>query len=295
MAILRSVLIIYFCPVLVFVYIGRRPFGFEIYLRHQKRSNTLLLVPFGCPRTKEANQGGFVIHRYSEHNTSIANRLLAALPPKDYERVLPNLEEFSFEFNKNIYKPGSPIRHVFFPSSGIISLMIAIEDKSTFVARIVGKEGMVGLPIFLGVKTSHTKAIVHGNGMAMRMTAADFEKECGKSEVLPKLLRRFAHSESVHISQSAACYRFCPIEKRLARWLLMMSDRMDTNEFPMTHDSLTNMVGVRRETVTAAAGALRKKDLISYNRGNMMILDRPGLEAAACKCYSIISDAEKIF
>ena len=172
-----------------------------------------------------------MIHRYSEQNTSIPNRLLAALPPKEYERVLPNLEEFPLEFNKNIYNPGRPIRHVYFPSSGIISLMAAVEDKSTFVARIVGREGMVGLPLFLGVKTSHTRAIVHGNGMAMRMTAADFENECGKGDALPTILRRFAHCMSVQISQSAACYRFCRIEKRLARWLLMMSDRMEPTNF----------------------------------------------------------------
>lgn len=234
-------------------------------------------------------------HRYSATDISIPNRLLAALPPSEYERVLPKLEEVALEFNSNIYNAERPILHAYFPSSGIISHLAAIEDSSTFVARIVGREGMVGLPLFLGVKTSPTRAIVHANGMAMRMTAADFTNECGSGGALPTILRRFAHCMSVQISQSAACYRFHRIEKRLARWLLMITDRMETSEFQMTHGCLSNMVGVRREAVTSAAVSLRKKELISYSRGHIFIIDRPGLEAVACKCYSIISDEEKSF
>src|SRR5437899_5205363 len=146
---------------------------------------------------------------------------------------------------------------------------------------------MVGLPLFMGVRTSRNKAIVQGKGVAMRIKAADFERECARGGALPRILLRFAHSMLVQISQSAVCYRFHLIEKRLARWLLMTSDRMESLEFRVTQDFLSNMLGVRREAVNRAAGSLQKKYLISYSRGNITILDRPGLDAAACKCYTI--------
>lgn len=236
-----------------------------------------------------------MIHQDSKQNASVPNRLLAALPPKEYERLLPKFEEVELKFGTIIYKLGETFRHVYFPNSGIISLLAAVDDNSTLEVGIVGSEGMVGLSLFLGVKKSRVRAIVQGSGTAMRMKAADFEKECRKGGNLTRILLRFVHSMLVQISQSAVCYRFHPIEKRLARWLMMTSDRMETNEFQMTQGFLSTMVGVRREAVTNSAGSLRKKDLISYSRGRIFITDRPGLEAAACKCYTIIKDEEKSF
>ena len=205
------------------------------------------------------------------------------------------MEEVDLVFDTNIYNLGDAISHVYFPNSGIISLLAAIDVSSTLEVGIVGREGMAGLSIFLGVKQSRVRAIVQGNGTATRITATAFEKEFANGGDLSRIMLRFAHSMLVQISQSAVCYRFHPIEKRLARWLLMTGDRMETNEYQITQDFLSNMLGVRREAVTRAAGSLQKRDLISYSRGHILIIDRPGLDAAACKCYSIIRDEETNF
>ena len=217
-----------------------------------------------------------------------SNRLFAALPKNEYQRLLPKLERIALIFAENIYQPDDVISHVYFPESGIISLLSAVEEHSTLEVGIVGNEGMVGLPVFLGVKTSNNLAVVQGVGFALRMTAADFHDECKNGGELPRVLQRFTHSLMTHISQSAACNRFHPIEARLARWLLMTHDRMQADEFQITQEFLSNMLGVRREAVNKAATHLQQQQLISYSRGNLSILNRTGLEAAACRCYQII-------
>lgn len=224
---------------------------------------------------------------------AIQNRLLAGLPTDEYARFFPHLEEIELTYDSTICHFGDAIRYVYFPSSGIISLLGTIEDGSTLISCVIGNEGMVGLPLFLGAKTAPVHAIVQGSGKAMRMAAADFENECRESSALPGLLLHFTYSLMVQILQSTVCYRFCPVEKRLARWLLMTHDRMGTDGFQMTQNFLTSMVGVRRETIAHAAISLRKKSLVRYSRGNMMITDRPGLEAATCKCYSVTRTIEK--
>ena len=231
----------------------------------------------------------------TKQNAPPANRLLAALPAKEYKRLLPKLEGVSLTYGENIYEQGEIIRRVYFPTSGIISLLTAVEERSQLEVGIVGNEGMVGLAPFLGVKTSNNRAIVQGEGFAMRMKAADFLAECGNGGSLPNILRRYTHSLLTQISQSAVCYRFHPIEARLARWLLMTSDRMNTNEFQITQEFLSNMLGVRREGVNKSAVILQRQQLISYSRGNISITNRAGLEAASCKCYGIIKDEEKNF
>ena len=227
--------------------------------------------------------------------TKPANRLLAALPAKEYERLLPKLQEISLTYGENIYERGETIRRVYFPNSGIISLLAAVEERSLLEVGIVGNEGMSGLALFLGVKTSNNRAVVQGAGFAMRMKAADFLAECENGGALPRLLQRYTHSLLVQVSQSAVCYRFHPIEARLSRWLLMTSDRMKTNEFQITQKFLSNMLGVRREGVNKSATNLQHQQLISYSRGNISITDRAGLEAAACKCYAIIKGEENSF
>jgi CRP-like cAMP-binding protein len=198
-------------------------------------------------------------------------------------------------YEENIYQGNKEIRSVYFPTSGIISLLTSVEEDSTLEVGLIGKEGMVGIALFLGVKTSNIQAIVQGNGFAMRMSAEDFLFECENGGALPQILRRFLHSRLTQVSQSAACYRFHPIEARLARWLLMTSDRMNTNEFSITQEFLSNMLGVRREAVNKSAVALQQENLISYNRGHISIINRPGLENATCLCYGIIKDEEKSF
>lgn len=216
------------------------------------------------------------------------NRILGALPKDEYQRLLPKLEPFTLVFGEVIYEPGDLIRNVYFPTSGIISLLATVEDRATLEVGIVGREGMVGLPEFMGVKTSANRAVVQGAGSAMRMKATAFRKECENGGFLSRLLRRYSHSRMTQIAQGAACNRFHPIGARLARWLLMTRDRMGADQFQLTQEFLSNMLGVRREGVTKAAGALQQQDLISYSRGNLLILDRVGLKAIACNCYGII-------
>jgi CRP-like cAMP-binding protein len=223
----------------------------------------------------------------------LTNRILAALPKDEYRRLLPNLEPFPLVFGKVIYEPGDLIRYVYFPTSGIISLLAAGEDRAMLEVGMVGWEGMVGLPAFMGVKTSRNRAVVQGAGAAMKMKARAFLKECDNGGSLPRLLRRYTHSRLTQIAQVATCNRFHPIDARLARWLLMTHDRMGTDEFQLTQEFLSNMLGVRREGVNKAAGALQKHRLISYSRGILTTLNRAGLEAVACQCYAIIKEESR--
>ena len=218
------------------------------------------------------------------------NRLLAALPRNEYRRLLPDLEPFPLVFGDVIYEPGDLIRHVYFPASGIISLLAVVEDRATLEVGIVGREGMVGLPVFMGVKTSRNRAVVRGAGAAMRMKATVYRKECNNGGSLPRLLRRYTHSLLTQVTQGAACNRFHPIDARLARWVLMTRDRMGADEIQLTQEFLSNLLGVRREGVNKTAGTLQKQRLISYRRGTLTTLNRAGLEAVACQCYGIIKE-----
>lgn len=225
----------------------------------------------------------------------VANRLLAALPAGEYRRLFPKLQEIALMYGENIYERDEIIRHVYFPDSGIISLLAAIEETGMLEVGIVGREGVVGLPVFLGVKTSNNRAIVQGAGSAMRIKTADFLAECKNGGSLARLLQRYAHSLLTQVSQSAVCYRFHLAEARLARWLLMTADRMETDKFRLTQEFLSNMLGVRREAVNKSAIILQQQELIKYSRGNITIIDQAGLEKAACLCYGIIKDEEKSF
>jgi CRP-like cAMP-binding protein len=218
------------------------------------------------------------------------NRLLAALPPKEYQRLLPELERVTMPFAKVIYEPGERIRHVYFPNDSIVSLLAEVADRSTLEVGLIGNEGLAGIPVFMGVDTSQHRAIIQGAGTAMRMKASALRKESGRTGPLHHLLHLYSHSLLTQVSRSAACNRFHMVDARLARWLLMSGDRLGANEFRLTQDFISNMLGVRREGVSKAAGALQKKELINYSRGHIMLLDRPGLEAVSCECYGIIKD-----
>lgn len=231
----------------------------------------------------------------SEFNAPINNKLLALLSPEEYRRIFPALEKVALNYGENIYERGDTISDIYFPNSGIISLLASIENTALLEVGIIGSEGMIGLAVFLGVKNSINRAIVQGKGSAMKMKTTDFLEECGRGGDLPKILRWFTHSLIAQISQSAVCFRFHPIEARLARWLLMSSDRMESDEFQITQDFLSNMVGVRREAVNKAAVILQNKEIIEYTRGKMRILDRVKLEKISCVCYFFITDEEQSF
>jgi CRP-like cAMP-binding protein len=219
-----------------------------------------------------------------------ANRLLAALPQKEYQRLLPELEQVTLPFAEVLYEPGARISHVYFPNESIVSLLAEVTERSPLEVGLIGSEGMAGISVFMGVDTSPYRAIVQGAGTALRMKAAVLRKETDHTGPLHSLLHLYAHSLLTQVSRSAACNRFHAVDARLARWLLMTGDRLGTNEFRLTQDFISNMLGVRREGVNKAAGALQKDGLITYSRGRIQILDRPGLGAVACECYRIIKD-----
>lgn len=222
-----------------------------------------------------------------------ANRLLAALPAKEYTRLLPQLEDISLAYAETIYEPGDIIRHVYFPNSGIVSLLMSVAESGILEVGVVGNEGMVGLPVFLGVETSSNQVIVQGDGTALRIKTEDFLKECGRGGSLPKLLKRYTHALLMQVSQTVVCTRFHLIEARLICLLLMMHDRMKADKFRITQELLSKLMGVRREAVNKSATYLQQNGLISYSRGNVSILNRAGLEAAACRCYSIVKEEYK--
>ncbi len=220
--------------------------------------------------------------------TAPNNRLLAALPSKEYKNLLSKSETVPLIYGENIYEPGDVVRHVYFPETGIISLLSSVGNDSSIEVGIVGSEGLAGLSVFLGLKTSANVAVVQGAGSANRIKAGDFRTACRESSKLVACIHRFIHSLMTQVSQAAACNRFHPIEARLARWLLMTQDRMHAEEFQITQEFLSNMLGVRREAVNKAAGNLHRRELISYSRGNLTVNNRQGLESTACACYGII-------
>lgn len=202
--------------------------------------------------------------------------------------MLPGMDEVPLVFEQILYEEGGSIVDVYFPTSGVVSLLATLQDESTLEVGLVGSEGMVGLPVFMQVKTSANRAVVQGAGSALKMKANAFRRECQDGGALPGLLRRYSHSVLTQISQTAVCNRFHPTDARLARWLLMTRDRMRSDEFQLTQEFLSSMLGVRREGVNKAAGMLQQQHLISYSRGSLTILKGAGLEALACECYGII-------
>jgi len=222
------------------------------------------------------------------NSRSITNQLLGELPKQEYHELQRHMEEIPLVLEEFLYRPKMVISDVYFPNSGIVSLLAGVNERSTLEVGLVGKEGMVGLSVVMGVDSSINHAVVQGSGSAMKLKATALRKECKKGGVLPKLLQRYSHSLLTQVTQSAVCNQFHSMNARLARWLLMTHDRMGTNEFQMTQEFLSNMLGVRREGVNKAAGGLQKQGLISYRRGLLRVLDRPGLEAVCCQCYEII-------
>jgi CRP-like cAMP-binding protein len=219
---------------------------------------------------------------------STANHVLAALPRPAYRRMLTGLEAIQLNYGQVLYEPEGRIHHVYFPVDSLVSLLTAVDKTRTLEVGMVGNEGMVGMPMALGIGVSAVRALVQGSGTAMRMTAKRFRREFSKNPLLQRALFRYTHLLMAQVSQTAACNRFHEAEARLARWLLMTSDRLHAANFLLTHEFLAHMLGVRRVGITNAAGILQRKNLIDYSRGNIRILDRKGLEAAACPCYRIV-------
>jgi CRP-like cAMP-binding protein len=217
-----------------------------------------------------------------------SNRLLAALPAEASARLRPHLVRVQLGLKEVLYEPDVPIRDVYFPLTGVCSMLSLEGDGRAVEVGTVGNEGMVGLPVFLGADRTPGLAFAQIPGEALRMPAAVFAEEARPEGPFRALLYRYTQALMVQISQSTACNRLHTDEQRCARWLLMTQDRVGGDQFPLTQEFLAMMLGVRRARVNAVAGALRTRGVIRYVRGVITVLNRPGLEAASCKCYGII-------
>jgi CRP-like cAMP-binding protein len=217
---------------------------------------------------------------------AVENHLIELLPRKDRRRFLAVCEPVDLVMSEVMGETGKRTRHVYFPIDATISLVTPIDGKPALEVGMVGREGMVGAQLVLGVLTTPLHAVVQGSGKAWRVATSSFMRELARSPALRNCMHRYLYVLMSQLAVSAACLRFHLIGPRLARWLLMTQDRAHTNSFHVTHEFLAYMLGVRRVGITAAAGALQRAGLIEYRRGEMVVLNRKGLEAAACACYA---------
>ena len=215
----------------------------------------------------------------------LSNRLISTLPSKERSRLLASCEAVELVFAEVLVEPGGRIRHIYFPIDSFISLVAPVDGASSLEVGLVGNEGMNGISLALGIDVSPLRALVQGSGPALRMSAATFRREYRRSPAFQRQMNRYMYVLMSHLAQSTVCTRFHVIEARLARWLLMTQDRAHSDRFQLTHTFMAWMLGVRRSGVSKAAGVLQGKGLINYKRGNIMVLDRRGLERAACQCY----------
>lgn len=214
------------------------------------------------------------------------NRLLIALPREARNQLLKDCEPVELAFGEVLYEPDEVIQHVYFPDSSFVSV-IATADHRELEVGLIGNEGMIGIPLVLGLERSRLRALVQGPGQALRMRAQDFTRELRQNAPLRRKANRYLYVRFIDLAQSALCNRFHLVEARLARLLLMAHDRASTDSFHLTHRLIAGMLGVRRSGVTTAAGVLQRRGVISYSRGVITVLDRAGLEHESCACYQI--------
>ena len=217
------------------------------------------------------------------------NGLLGALPAEDFERLLPHLETVTLEVKDFLYETDRPIEYVYFPIDCVTSTIATMRDGRTVEVGTIGKEGMDGLPVFLGAQTAPLDSFCQVPGDAARMTAEALRSEVGPGDRLYELLRRFTEATLVFAAQSSACNRLHSVEQRCSRWILHTHDRVGKDEFYLTQEFLSQMLGVRRASVSEVASAFQGEGLISYRRGNLRIADRCGLEAVSCECHGVIT------
>ena len=213
------------------------------------------------------------------------NLLLASLPRAAFQLLLPDLALQQLAFGEVLQEPGQPLRNVYFPVDGLVSLLTVVKGRFALEVAMVGREGMVGVPLALGVKSTRMRAMVQGGGTALRMDGKRFAAAMEQSTPLRSALLGYVDSLMSQIARTAACNRFHVVEARLARWLLMTRDRSGSADFTMTQEFLSSMLGVRRVGVSEAASGFQRKKLIEYSRGRIRIVDHAGLEAACCACY----------
>ena len=222
---------------------------------------------------------------------SVPNRVLAALPRKDYRKLLSVLEPVKLAFGQTLYESHARIQQVYFPNDCLVSMLTTVDGDRAAEVGLIGSEGVIGAPMALGVSVSPFRAVVQGEGTAMRMTAADFSRNFSASAALKREMFLFTHLLMIQVAQTAACNRFHVTTQRMARWLLMTRDRVGSNEFRITQEFLALMLGVRRVGVSMGMGVLRERKVITYKRGTISVLDHAGLLAASCGCYKTVKDS----
>lgn len=220
--------------------------------------------------------------------SSARNHLLRGIPREEYAWLGPILESVVLRRGEVLAEPEEPFRHVYFPDTCVASQINRLEDGGAVEVGTIGREGMVGLSVFLDAEAVPSQVLIQIPGVARRVRATTFAEGIAGRPALQRLLRRYTHAFLTQVAQTAACNRAHPLEERCARWLLMTHDRVGEDNFQLTHEFLSIMLGVRRAGVTVAAGGLQRSGLIQYRRGVITVLDREGLEAAACECYAIV-------
>ena len=218
------------------------------------------------------------------------NKLLAALPANDYQRLIPHLKLVSLPVKQILYEAGEPITHVYFPDKSMVSIVTTMEDGSTAEVGIVSNEGMVGIPVILGDNITTTTAFVQIAGAAMQMDADVLRGEFNRGGAIQTLLLCYVQAVYSELAQGVACNRLHILEERLARWLLTVSERLESKDFPLTQEFIAQMLGVRRSGVTVAASTLSRAGMITYQRGHISILNREDLSATSCECYRVIQN-----
>jgi CRP-like cAMP-binding protein len=221
------------------------------------------------------------------------NRLLNAMPSDARESMKPHLEQVAMSANQTVHEPGEPAEYVFFPTRGLISMVAMLDDGESVEVGMIGNEGMFGVSAILGDDRPMQRAMVQLAGNALRMSSRLFQRDVQSNAALQTLLLRYVQVTLATATQAAACNRLHKLEQRSARWLLSAHDRAEADTFPMTHEFLAMMLGVRRPGVTIAAQSLQADGVITYNHGTMTIVDRAGLEAASCECYRFVQDEFK--
>ncbi|HEV7631639.1 MAG TPA: Crp/Fnr family transcriptional regulator [Steroidobacteraceae bacterium] len=216
------------------------------------------------------------------------NRLLAALSAPERERIFPNLQLIEMPLGRVVYEPGDTLRHVYFPTNCIVSMLYVMENGASAEISVVGNEGLIGISLFMGGETTPSRAIVQSSGHAFRLAGQELKDEFHRNGAMQILLLRYTQALITQMAQTAVCNRHHNVDQQLCRWLLLSLDRLSSNQLTMTQELIANMLGVRREGVTDAAGKLQKLGIIQYTRGLITVLDRPRLEALCCECYAVV-------
>jgi CRP-like cAMP-binding protein len=217
-----------------------------------------------------------------------SNQLLAALPSAEWQRWMPQLEPVSLPLGKVLYESGSRLTHVYFPTTSIVSLLYVMEDGASAEIAVVGHEGIVGISLFMGGESTPSRAVVQSAGQGFRLRASAIQEEFSRVGSVMHLLLRYTQALITQMAQTAVCNRHHSLDQQLCRWLLLSLDRLSSAELVMTQELIANMLGVRREGVTGAAGHLQEAGLIQYRRGHIKVLDRKKLEGRVCECYAVV-------